>query len=392
MKKEVLEDIEKCVRCGSCKAVCPTFTHTGVEPLSARGRMVLLHEYNAGRLKPSKLLNERLYSCTLCGICEGACPARVKVTDAIYEGRHELVRSDKRRRLMRTGAKLSIKNPNLSFRTLKLAMAVSGKLIPGMLERADFPFRVSLPDRPLRSGEKIYKPEGKARGRAALFTGCSVNYLYPQLGRSLIQVLLASGMEVVLPPGEVCCGEPLRALGLEEEAEKLARRNFDVFGRLRADAVISLCPTCTLAIKVHYPSIIGKGIDNAMDVTQFLGDEVEPIAPPAEGEVSYHNPCHLGSALGVKKEPLTVLRSLGHNVIGSTDSECCGFSISLWDKEVSDSLLEGTLKKFDESKPLVTACPGCMMQLGRKHPNVRHIVELIEEGVVRGKRSATQAA
>jgi len=392
MKKEILDDIEKCVRCGSCKAVCPTHVNMGVEPLSARGRMVLLHEYNSGNLKPSRLLNERLYSCTLCGICENACPARVKVTDAIYEGRSELARSDKRRRLMRTGAKLSIKNPNLSFRTAKLALAVSGKLIPGVLARSDFPFKMSLPDKPLRSGEKIYKPSEKARGRVALFTGCSVNYLYPHLGQSLINVLLASDLEVVLPPGEVCCGEPLRALGLEDEARKLAMRNFDVFGKLRADAVISLCPTCTLAIKVHYPSMIGHGIENAMDISEFMGDDLDVLRPPTEKEVSYHNPCHLGAALGVTKEPLKVLQTLGHDVVKSTDAECCGFSISLWDREVSDALLEGTLKKFDESKPLITACPGCMMQLGRKHPQVRHIIELIEEGVVREKKSATRAA
>jgi len=388
MKKENLEDIEKCVRCGSCKAVCPTHVRTGMEPLSARGRMVLLHEYNTGKLRPSKLLNDRLYSCTLCGICEGACPARVNVTDAIYAGRNELVRSDKRRRLMRAGAKLSLKNTNLSFRTMKLAMT----LMPGLLTRATSPFKVVLPERPLRSGDKIYKTVGKSRGRVALFTGCSVNYLYPHLGQSLINVLLASGMEVVLPPGEVCCGEPLRALGLEDEARGMAERNFDVFGRLRADAVISLCPTCTLAIKVHYPSIIGKGIENAMDISQFLGDEIDPVNPPLDKDVAYHNPCHLGAALGVKKEPLTVLNALNCNVTASTDSECCGFSISMWDKEVSEQLLDGTLSRFNDSNTLVTACPGCMMQLGRKHPNVRHIIELIEEGVVKGKRSATQAA
>jgi glycolate oxidase iron-sulfur subunit len=274
MKENTLEDIEKCVRCGTCKAVCPTHVYSGVEPQSARGRMVLLHEYLNGNLTPSRLLNERLYSCTLCGVCEPACPARVKVTDAIYEGRRALAPSDKRRRLMRAGARLSIKNPNLSFRTLKLAFSLSGMLIPRLLERTDFPFKVSLPNKPLRSGNKIFKPE-KSRGRVALFTGCSVNYIYPGLGRSLINVLLAAGYEVVLPPGEVCCGEPLRALGLENDAVELAERNFDVFGKLRADATISLCPTCTLAIKVHYPSLIGMGIDNAMDITEFLGDDFD---------------------------------------------------------------------------------------------------------------------
>jgi glycolate oxidase iron-sulfur subunit len=352
--------------------------------------MVLLHEYTTGNLKPSPLLTERLYSCTLCALCEAACPAQVKVTEAIYEARSALVPTDKKRRLLRAGARLSLKNPNLSFRTLKLAFSLSGMLIPRLLERTDFPFKVSLPNKPLRSGAKVFKPE-KRRGRVVLFTGCSVNYIYPHLGKSLINVLLAAGCEVVLPPGEVCCGEPLRALGLEDDARALAERNFDVFGKLRADATISLCPTCTLAIKVHYPSLIGKGIENAMDVTEFLGDDFDVLRPPYEKEVSYHNPCHL-NALGVKKQPLAVLRYLEYDVARSSDSDCCGFSVSLWDKEVSEGLLERAVSRFDESKPLVTACPGCMMQLGRRHPNVRHIVELIEAGTKKSSKAASRAA
>jgi glycolate oxidase iron-sulfur subunit len=129
-----------------------------------------------------------------------------------------------------------------------------------------------------------------------------------------------------------------------------------------------------------------------MDITEFLGDDFNPVRPPDEKEVSYHNPCHLGSALGVKKEPLTVLRSLEYNVVESSDSECCGFSVSLWDHKVSEGLLKGALRRFKDSKTLVTACPGCMMQLGRRHPNVRHIIELIEVGTVKTYRASTRAA
>lgn len=391
MKEETLKDIEKCVLCGTCKAVCPTHECTGVEPLSARGRMVLLSELCKGNLKPSSLLNDRLYSCTLCSLCEPACPAGVSVTEAIYEGRRALRSSDKKRRLVRTATRLSLKNTNLSFRTLKLAFALSGEMIPRLLKRADFPFRVELPPKPLRTSGEIYKPK-KKRGRVALFTGCSVNYLYPRLGRSLINVLLASDYEVVLPPGEVCCGEPLRALGLENEARRLAERNFEVFGKLRAEAVVSLCPTCTLALKTHYPALIGKGVENAMDVTQVLKDNINPVAPPEEKRVAFHNPCHLGSGLGVKKEPLTVLRSLGHDVIEPSGASCCGFSVSLWDDEMSKKLLEETLSHFKGSETLVTACPGCMLQLGRSHPNVKHIIEIIEACTVKEPSVSESAA
>jgi glycolate oxidase iron-sulfur subunit len=391
MKEEILKDIEKCVLCGICKAVCPTHAYSGVEPQSARGRMLLLHDYFTGSLKPSNLLNERLYSCTLCGLCEPACPLGVGVTEAVYRGRSALVRSDRRRRLMRAATKLSLKNPNLSFRTLKLAFSLGGPLVPRLLKRS-VPFGITLPDRPLRDGQNIFKPP-KKKGRVALFTGCSVNYLYPELGASLLGVLLGAGYEVVLPPGEVCCGEPMRALGLEKEAIKLAKKNLDIFGRLRADAVVSLCPTCVLALRVHYASLLGRGVENAMDVTEFLHDKITPISPPGEKNVAYHNPCHLGTSLGVKKQPLSILRGLGHDVTAPAEPGCCGFSTSLWDAEVSNGLLEGTLKQFGNASTIVTACPGCMMQLGRRHPNVKHIIETIAEGTAQASSEPkTEAA
>jgi glycolate oxidase iron-sulfur subunit len=291
---------------------------------------------------------------------------------------------------------MSVKHLNLSFRSLKLAFALTGRLIPNMLERAEFPFEIELPERPLRSGEKVFKPRGKKKGRVAVFTGCSVNYLHPRLGRSLINVLLAAGYEAVLPPGEVCCGEPLRALGLEDDARKLAQRNLDVFGKLRAEAVISPCPTCTLAIKRHYPGLVGRGVENAMDATELLhAGGVSPLVPLEDERVAFHNPCHLGSALGVKREPGDVLRALGCDVEEpEAGASCCGFSVSLWDREMSRKLLEETLSHFRDAETLVTACPGCMMQLGRSRGNVRHIIELIEAATVEkaGDGSGERAA
>ena len=375
MKEDVRRDIDKCVRCGACKAVCPTHALHGTEPQSARGRMVLLAEYAAGNLKPSELLNRRIYSCTLCAHCEQACPAGVRVTEAIYQGRAALRGSDRQRRLMRMATRVSLKWPGTSFQ----AASMFEPLLRKVLARRGVPFSLRLPEMPLRNGRTVFKPHGKSRGRVAVFTGCSINYLYPSLGESLIRVLRGAGYEVVLPPGEVCCGEPLRALGLEDVALNYARRNMEVFGRLRADAVVSLCPTCTLAIKVHYGRTLGRGIENAMDVSQLLVGQLSPVGPPPAKDIAYHNPCHL-RALGVTDEPVRLLRELGMDVPEpAAEPGCCGFSTSLWDSEESEGLLERTMKALGAGRrKILTACPGCMMQLGRAHSDVGHIIEAVE--------------
>ncbi|HAK88702.1 MAG TPA: hypothetical protein DCP24_06510, partial [Nitrospiraceae bacterium] len=53
----------ECVRCGSCKAVCPTYAEDASEGMSARGRVVLMEKFRCGELSPSKKLEDALFSC-----------------------------------------------------------------------------------------------------------------------------------------------------------------------------------------------------------------------------------------------------------------------------------------------------------------------------------------
>ncbi len=52
-KKDYLASLSHCVRCGSCKAPCPTYDNDPSEGMGARGRLVLIRSLLAGDLKPS---------------------------------------------------------------------------------------------------------------------------------------------------------------------------------------------------------------------------------------------------------------------------------------------------------------------------------------------------
>jgi glycolate oxidase iron-sulfur subunit len=382
MKEAVKQDVERCVKCGSCKAHCPTYDHAQVEGLSARGRMMLLRGLERGELQPSKLLTDRIYSCLLCGMCDSSCPVGVKITEAIYEGRSVLAKTDRGRRLLRAGARFALRRPYLAFRLAR----TFGSLVPWLTRNQDMPFQIELPEAPLRRGLKIYKPS-KPQGRVAVFVGCSVNFLMPSLGESLIRVLAAMGYEVVLPAGEVCCGSPLRALGGESDAIRMAEKNLDVFEKLQAEAVVSLCPTCTLTIKMQYPLLVGRGITQAMDAVEFLAPRLgrikgglDPVGLP--GPVSYHDPCHLKHGLGVTDEPRTILRAVGlDDMVEPEGQDCCGFSVSMTDERLSREILSGRAGAFRNARTVVTACPGCMYQIGRAHRNVMHVVQVLDEAV-----------
>jgi glycolate oxidase iron-sulfur subunit len=380
MHKEDFPDLSRCTLCGSCKASCPTYEDSLTEGMSARGRLKLVKSLMSGELELSPLLSERLFSCILCGACSSVCPLGINIPELIHKGRHLLKKRDKRRRFMRYLLKFSTTWPDLSFKILSMGQDF---LIPFLSKRRIIPFNPDIPDQPFHALEQVHKVP-KKKGRVAIFTGCSVNYLFPHLGESLINVLQSLGYEVVLPKDEVCCGAPLRALGMEEEAAELARNNHRVFSRLKVDAILSLCPTCTLTLKYEYMTLIGKGLDKATDISVFLEDKLERV-DTIDRTVTYHDPCHLQYSLGVKKEPRDIIINAGLVLIEPASQGCCGFggTFCLSYREMSESLLfrQSASIMATKAATVVTSCPGCMLQLGRTITDrpIIHLIELIEE-------------
>src|SRR5208283_5535460 len=97
--------LEQCVRCGSCKALCPTYGEDATEGMSARGRVVLLKKFIEGELGPSEILDEKIFSCMLCGACNTLCPLGIRITDAVYDGRKSLRIAGNRRKFLGVAAR-----------------------------------------------------------------------------------------------------------------------------------------------------------------------------------------------------------------------------------------------------------------------------------------------
>jgi len=386
---QYLIELSKCVRCGSCKAFCPTYDEDSTEAMGARGRLVLLWGLSTGQLAPSPLLNERIFSCMLCGACSGLCPTGIDFKEVIYHGRSLLKKTDKKRRYLRLFTRFSAKRPKLSFRLLSMTQYI---LFPYLLKKGLIPFKPELSERNPKERLQVYTVP-KKKGRIAIFTGCAVNFLYPHLGESLINVLHILGYEVILPSGEVCCGTPLRTLGLEEEAIGLAKKNVEIFNRLNVDAVLSLCPTCTLTIKSEYPKLIGEGIDKATDISIFFLDKLNsslfsPL-PPLKGAV-FHDPCHLKYGLGIEREPREIIGNIGIDLIQTEGERCCGFGgiFNLSYKKLSPGILNKCIRDYMKAgaEMIITSCPGCMIQLTKGFENkpVLHLIEVIEEACTSG--------
>jgi glycolate oxidase iron-sulfur subunit len=81
-KEEIKEIVEKCIRCGLCKNLCPVLKVMREEQYSPRGKAIILdNEY----------FEKIVYDCTLCKACEKQCPFNLKLCTAFIKAREVLV-------------------------------------------------------------------------------------------------------------------------------------------------------------------------------------------------------------------------------------------------------------------------------------------------------------
>jgi glycolate oxidase iron-sulfur subunit len=387
---ELCTELRKCVRCGACKTLCPTYHLTLNESFGARGRVALLGELCSKNLAPTKQLAERIYSCMLCEACKGVCPTGINIPEVIYRGRALLKKSYKKGFMSKKALRIAINSMGTAMPFARIFQKLLYKPFYRAMGLRYFP---EITSRPFHKNIQVYKNVKKS-GRIAIFAGCNVNYFYPHLGYSLSNVLLTKGYEVVVFKGEECCGAPLRSMGLEDEASDMARRNLDHFNKVRADAIISLCPTCTMVIRDQYPIIVGDTISNIMDINEFLIkfnfiDDLETIP----GVVTYHDPCHLSHGLGIREEPrkiLNAIKGIEYREMKHAD-ECCGFA-GLFSMQFKDMANTIGMKKIENisntsADTVVTSCPGCIMQLeslckkAHLRINIKHMVEVVDEAM-----------
>jgi len=358
------EALDRCTFCGSCKSRCPTYLAERTESRSARGRLRLVHALENGEIRGTAGVSRSLETCVHCGQCDAVCPAGLDIQERIFDGKTQLrgaafisrywLRSVFSGSLMDAGARL-----------LRMARGFSG---PSEQIRRGLGILPRPAATPFRKRQVLFRP-AQTRGRVALFVGCSVNYLYPDIGEDLVDLLLHLGYEVVLRQGEVCCGAPLREIGHGEVFRQLALKNVETFSKMRVEAVLSACPTCSVMLKHTYPKHVDippSFTERIQDVNVFLADRLNQPGD-FENRVYYHDPCHLATGLSVREEPRFLLRKTGAELVNDgQESACCGFggTFTLQNEELSGRIGNEELKRVKKQNPthLVTACPGCKVR------------------------------
>ena len=88
-----------------------------------------------------------------------------------------------------------------------------------------------------------------------LLATCLVDHLYPRVGLAVADVLERAGLEVVVPEGQTCCGQPAFNAGCQDDARAMARHTVDVLTRSDAPVVVP-SGSCADMLVHHAPALL----------------------------------------------------------------------------------------------------------------------------------------
>ncbi|MBI4725184.1 MAG: glycolate oxidase subunit GlcF, partial [Rhodomicrobium sp.] len=403
--KEAEEILRRCVRCGLCTAVCPTYLLLGDERDSPRGRIYLIKSMLEGTAAP-KQVRPYLDRCLSCYSCMTACPSGVDYMHLSGYARQFAEKSAMRAPgddFMRKLLRRILPYPK-RFR-LALLAAIGLRPFRNALRRSRFKTWAAMlklaPVSPVRRCSYLLPQTVKSkiprRGRVILLGGCVQRVLRPEINDSTVRLLNHIGYDVILSEGEGCCGALALHMGKEADAKAFARRNIDAWQAQREkgplNAIIINASGCGTVVKdyahlfAHDPAYAGKAqyvSSLAKDITEFVAQQkLDAPAGWSDIRVAYHSACSMQHGQKLQEPPRQLLRNAGFTVLEIPDGHlCCGSAgtYNILQSELANELRDRKLESISSVKPDCVASGkiGCITQLSSGSVPVVHTVELLD--------------
>lgn len=410
------EIIDKCVHCGFCLPVCPTYVLWGQEMDSPRGRIYLMKLAADGKAQMNAEWVSHFDSCLGCMACMPACPSGVDYGKLIEATRAQIERGYVRP----AGAKLHrkalfeaftkpgrmklLRGPLRVYQKSGLQKLLHSaglfKLLPGSLGTAE----ALLPEVTAEEAiPALTRCVGEKRKRVGLLLGCVQRTFFSHVNAATVRVLAAEGCEVVAPPEQPCCGALLVHAGEEKHAQELARKTIDAFEHSDVEAIVTNAAGCGSSVKEYghllrddavYAEKARRFAAKCRDVSEILA-EFEPRArrQPLAVRVAFHDSCHLQHAQGVRAQPRSLLAQIPSLELLEIPEApiCCGSAgiYNLVQPDAATALGDRKAALIASLKPqvVVTGNPGCILQLqsslarAKLKLPVLHTIQLLDTSI-----------
>jgi L-lactate dehydrogenase complex protein LldE len=237
--------------------------------------------------------------------------------------------------------------------------------------------------------------------RVALFVTCLADALFPQVGKSTVELLERLGHEVVFPHQQTCCGQMHINTGYRRAAVKLIRNHTEAFEGF--DAIVAPSGSCVGSVRHQHADVARRAGHLALadaaqrvaghtyELSEFLVDVlgVTDVGASFPHRVTYHPTCHSLRLLRVGDRPLRLLRAVrGIDLVELPDADqCCGFggTFALKNADTSAAMLADKLGCVTGTGAAVLTAgdSSCLMHIGgglaRLHTGARtlHLAEIL---------------
>ncbi|MCL6611631.1 MAG: LUD domain-containing protein [Peptococcaceae bacterium] len=409
--RENFEETLYCINCGSCLMECPVYLEIG-ENYGSRyvgGIGVLQSTF---RESFQKALESGLDLCLNCKTCINRCPVKIDTprhilrlrrkaapgrppAEKILLGRQKAGPQGEGAAFLIRGAERLLGKRDEALHGWRLRRPLGSvdcrRLMPSATKKT------------FLAGQRGFTLPG-AGTRVAFFTGCLINLFCGEIGDSALSLLRRLGVEAAVPRRQMCCSMPNLAAGDWEGALAMITANIDLFEREGADAVVTACATCGSTLR-EYPVLLdgdprwhARAVSFAgrvMDITVFLSGlpGIKNFRGEFPSSVTYHDPCHLARAQGVREEPRALLAGIpGLKLAEMSDPDaCCGFggafSLKFYQLACGIGSKKAASIAGSGADTVSTGCPGCVVHLrdvlqreGMKL-KVMHTVEILEKAL-----------
>jgi glycolate oxidase iron-sulfur subunit len=396
--RQAESELRKCVHCGFCNAVCPTYQLLGDELDGPRGRIYLMKSVLEGAA-PTATTQLHLDRCLTCRACENACPSGVEYHKLLDVGR-AVVEQRVPRGIAGSLKRLALREV-LPRRRLFGALVRAGRLFRWLLPA---PLRRQLFDPSPRPRITDFRSRNDKKRIMLMLAGCVQPALRPGINAAAARVLARAGISLIEAPSAGCCGALRFHLNAQDTALGDTRKLIDAWWphiEAGTEAIVITASGCGAHLKdigrllsadPAYAEKAARIASLVRDVSEVVEAETQALLDampqrPSFTKVACHSPCTLQHGMGIRGVPELLLKAAGFELTPVADPHlCCGSAgtYSILQPGLARELRDNKLATLSSGRPhvIVTANIGCLTHLaaGTEIP-VRHWIDLLDEAL-----------
>lgn len=336
-KDRLMRENLRCIRCGACMNVCPTYGVVGGHTFGHIYPGPMGITWTAG-VHGQDIAADFADLCVSCGLCKEICPTQIDMPMAIAQvkDRDHKKNPPSRTNELLMAAELAAK-VGCAFAPVS-NWKLRNPMFRWVMEKATgIDRRRELPPFARKTLRKQWKSEidpAKVKRKVAFFHDIFVNYNAPELGMRALRRLEAQGCLVELPEQQAC-GYPYIGYGDLTRAQDAAIYNVTRLAKYVEQGydIVATEPTAAYCLRVSYPKLLPMNpkaklvADATHEYFAYLMDlEGQDGSTFLEGRTyGFHCSCHQ-RPLGMGSEAMAWVRKHGGAIELIETGTCCGMA------------------------------------------------------------------